>query len=69
MEQTGNEFKPIVLPKSMVEHVLITAHYQSGHNGFPRMNAAIRCIYTFWVGMKKEYINIVKGVSCVQNTT
>ena len=48
----GNELKPIVLPKSMVEHVWNTAHDHSGHNGFPRISASIRCLY-FLVGMKK----------------
>ena len=52
-EQTGNEFKTIFLPKSMVDHVLITAHDHSGHNRFPRMYAAIRCL-CFLVGMKKD---------------
>ena len=47
------QFKPIVLPKSMVDHVLLTAHDYSGHNGFLRMYAAIRCLY-YWVGMKKD---------------
>ena len=47
VEPTGNEFKPIVLPKSMADHVLLTAHDYSGHNGFPRTYAAIRCLY-FW---------------------
>ena len=45
MDQTGNEFRPIVLPKFMVEHGLVTVHDHSGHNGFPRMYAAIRCLY------------------------
>ena len=45
MEQTGDEFKPIVLPKSMVDHVLIMAHDHSRHNRFPRMYAAIRHVY------------------------
>ena len=53
VEPIGNEFKPIVLPKSMVDHVLLTAHDYSGHNGFPRMYAAIRHLY-YWVGMKKD---------------
>ena len=53
VEPTGNEFKPIVLPKSMVDHVLLTAHDYSGHNGFPRMYAAIRHLY-YWVGMMKD---------------
>ena len=53
VEYTGKEFKPIVLPKYMVDHVLLTVHDYSGHNGFPRMYAATRCLY-FWVGMKKD---------------
>ena len=53
VEPTGNEFKPIVIPKSLVDHILMTAHDHGGHNGFPRMYAAIRHLY-FWVGMKKD---------------
>ena len=45
MEQTGNEFKPIVLPKSMVDFVLMTTHNHSGHSRFPGTYAAIRCLY------------------------
>ena len=68
VEPTGNEFKPIVLPKSMVDHVLLTAHDYSGHNGFLRMYAAIRCLY-YWVGMKKDVQRHCKSVSCAQNIT
>ena len=39
---TGNEFKPIVMPRSLVGHILMTAHDCGGHSGFPRMYAAIR---------------------------
>ena len=53
VEPTGNEFKPIVIPKSLVDHILMTAHDHGGHNGFLRMYAAIRHLY-FWVGMKKD---------------
>ena len=42
VETTGNEFKPVVLPRSLVDHILMTAHDHSRHNGFPRMYAAIR---------------------------
>ena len=54
IEPTGNEFKPIVIPKCMVDHVLLTAHDHNGHNGFPRTYASVRCLY-FWVGMKKRH--------------
>ena len=53
VEPTGNEFKPIVTPKSLVDHILMTAYDHGGHNGFPRMYAAIRHLY-FWVGVKKD---------------
>ena len=42
VETTHNEFKPVVLPRSLVYHILMTGHHHSGHNGFPRMYAAIR---------------------------
>ena len=42
VETTGNEFKPVVLLKALADHILMTAHDHSGHNGFPRMYAAIR---------------------------
>ena len=41
VETTGNEFRPIVLPRSMVDHILMTADDHGGHNGFPRMYAAV----------------------------
>ena len=53
MESTGNEFKPIVIPKCLMDHVLLMAHDYGGHNGFPRTYAAIRHLY-FWVGMKRD---------------
>ena len=42
VEPTGNEFKLIVTPRSLVDHILMTAHDHGGHNGFPRTYAAIR---------------------------
>ena len=53
VESTGNEFKPIVIPKCLMDHVLLMAHDYGGHNRFPRMYAAIRHLY-FWVGMKRD---------------
>ena len=53
VEPTGNEFKSIVIPKSLVDHILMTAHDHGRHNGFLRMYAAIRHHY-FWVGMKRH---------------
>ena len=42
VEPTGNEFKLVVIPRSLVDHILMTAHDHGGHNGFPRIYAAIR---------------------------
>ena len=53
IEPTGNDFKPIVIPKCMVDHVLLRAYDHNGHNGFPRMYASVRHLY-IWVGMKKD---------------
>ena len=53
VEVTGNEFKPIVISRSLVYHILMTAHDHGGHNGFPRTYAAIRRLY-YWVGMKRD---------------
>ena len=36
VEPTGNEFKPIIIPKSLVDHILMTAHDHGGHNGFSK---------------------------------
>ena len=68
IEPTGNEFKCIVLPKSMVDHVLLTAHDYSGHNGFPRIYVAIRHL-SYWVGMTKDVQRHCKNVNYVQNIT
>ena len=53
VESTGYEFKPIVIPKCLMVHVLVMAQDYSGHNGFSRMYAAVRHLY-FWVGMKRD---------------
>ena len=68
VEPIGNEFKPIVLPKSMVDHMLLTAHDKSEHNGFPRIYAAICHLY-YWVGMKKDVQRHCKNVNYAQNIT
>ena len=45
METTGNEFRPVVLPRLLVDHILMMAHDHGGHNGLPRMHTAIRQLY------------------------
>ena len=67
VELTGNEFKLIVIPRSLVDHILMTAHDHGGHNGFPRMYAAIRWLY-YWVGMKRDIQQHCKRMSVVCKT-
>ena len=68
IKPTGNEFKPIVIPKCMVDHVLLTAHDHNGHNGFLRTYASVRHLY-FWVGMKKDIHKHCKKMSTLCKTT
>ena len=67
IEPTGNEFKHIVIPKCMVDHVLLTAHDHNGHNGFPMMYASVRHLY-FWVSMKEDIHKHYKKCQLLQNT-
>ena len=53
VEATGNEFKLIVIPRSLVYHILMTAHDHGGHNSFLRTYTAIRQLY-YSVGMKRD---------------
>ena len=40
----GHEFHAIYLPNVLVFQVLRTAHDDLGHNGFPRMHAALKSL-------------------------
>ena len=42
VEPTGNEFKLVVIPRALIDHILMTAHNHGRHNGFPRTYTAIR---------------------------
>ena len=59
VEPTGNEFKPIVIPRCLVDHVLLTAHDYNGHKWIPK-DVCIRQRLYFWVGMKRTYIKHCK---------
>ena len=48
----GHEFHTIYLPP-LVFQVLQTAHNDLGHNGFPRMYAALKRVF-YWKGMKED---------------
>ena len=49
----GHEFHTIYLPSVLIFQVLCTAHYDLGHNGFPRTYAALKRVF-FWKGMKED---------------
>ena len=49
----GHEFRAIYLPSVLIFQVLRTAHDDLGHNGFPRIYAALKRVF-FWKGMKKD---------------
>ena len=41
----GHKFKARVIPELLVDVVLHLGHNQSGHNGYQRTYAAIKCLY------------------------
>ena len=49
----GHEFCAIYLPSILIFQVLRTAHYDLGHNGFPRTYAGLKRVF-FWKGMKED---------------
>ena len=60
----GHKFKARVIPESLVDVVLHLGHNQSGHNGYQRTYAAIKCLY-FWKGMRvHKFCDIAKIARC-----
>ena len=49
------DFKPVVLPNSLITTALLLAHGHTGHNGFRRTYAALNQLY-YWKGMKKDVL-------------
>ena len=49
----GHEFHAIYLPAVLVLQVLHAAHDELGHNGFPRIYAALKRVF-YWKGMKEN---------------
>ena len=45
MVDNGHKFKAAVVPEDLIGMVLHLGHNQSGHNGYQRTYAAIKCIY------------------------
>ena len=48
-------FKPVVLPNSLISTALLLTHDHTGHNGFRRTYAALKWLY-YWKGMKKDVL-------------
>ena len=48
----GHKFSAVVVPEELTDTVLFLGHNQSGHNGYQRTYAAIKCTY-YWKGMRK----------------
>ena len=49
----GHKFRIIYLQNVLVFQVLRTAHNDLGHNGFPRIYAALKKVF-YWKGMKED---------------
>ena len=49
----GHKFEARVIPESLVDVVLHLGHNQSGHNGYQRTYATIKCLY-YWKGMRAQ---------------
>ena len=49
----GHKFCTIYLPSILTFQVLRTAHDDLGHNGFPRIYAALKRVF-YWKGMKED---------------
>ena len=56
----GHKFEARVIPDSLVDVVLHFGHNQSGHNGYQRTYAAIKCLY-YWKGMRAQILRYCKN--------
>ena len=56
----GNKFEAKVILESLVDVVLHLGHNQSGHNGYQRTYAAIKCLY-YWKGMRAQVLQYCKS--------
>ena len=67
MVDSGHKFEVAVVPEDLIGTVLHLGHNQSGHNGYQRTYATIKCVY-YWKGMRKHmYWFIAKIVLHVLN--
>ena len=51
----GHKFSAAVIPEELTDTVLFLGHNQSGHNGYQRIYAAIKCSY-YWKMMRKHFL-------------
>ena len=49
------DFKPVLLPNSLISMALLLAHDHTVHNGFRRTHAALKWLY-YWKGIKKDVL-------------
>ena len=49
------DFKPVVLPNSLISTALLLAHDHTGHNGFRKTYRVLKQLY-YWKGMKKDIL-------------
>ena len=55
MVDNGHKFEAAVVPEDLIGTVLHLGHNQSGHNGYQRTYATIKCVY-YWKGMRKHVL-------------
>ena len=60
MVDNGHKFEVAVVPEDLIGTVLHLGHNQSGHNGYQRIYATIKCVY-YWKGMRKHVLVHCKG--------
>ena len=56
----GHSFEVRVIPESLRDVVLHLGHNHSGHNGYQRTYAAIKCLY-YWKGMRTQVLCYCKS--------
>ena len=55
----GHKSEARVIPNSLLDVMLHLGHNQSGHNGYQRTYAAIKCLY-YWKGMWMKILQYCK---------
>ena len=51
----GHKFSVAIIPEELTDTVLFLGHNLSGHNGYQRTYAIIKCSY-YWKGMRKHIL-------------